>query len=95
MHSTDGHTDGITFHHNGDYSGEIVIQIDDEAKWKYKEGPTVVRNDHNFGLNRVGYWTIKIPFEDLKLLVSDWVRSNKISKLEQAKDEDILLGKDL
>jgi len=34
---------------------------------------------------------IEIPFEDIKRLVASWVMSEKISRLEQAEDDELLL----
>ena len=34
---------------------------------------------------------IEIPFEDLKRLVANWVMTEKISRLEQAEDDELLL----
>jgi len=34
---------------------------------------------------------IEIPFEDLKRIVASWVMTEKISRLEQAEDDELLL----
>lgn len=37
---------------------------------------------------KTGNTVIKIPFEDFKLLVAEYVRIEKISRLEQREDQD-------
>lgn len=90
MHSTEGNTDGITFHHNGDYSGELWITIDDTADWEYKHGPAVEYKKPNDEFGFPGHWTVKIPFDDIKGVVADYVRSLKVEALEDAEPDEIL-----
>ena len=41
---------------------------------------------------KTGKTLLSVPFADLKALVSEWVQGEKISKLEDADDDAILLG---
>ena len=42
-------------------------------------------------INRTTEERFSIPFERLKTFVAEWVRTEKISKLEQMEDDEILL----
>lgn len=62
MHSYQGKECKI--HHNGDYSGDVVITRDGAAH-------------------------LEVPFEDLLGLVAEYVRSRKLSQLEDADTEEL------
>jgi len=64
------------FHHEGDYSGEVIIS-----------GPAA-RFRQEPGLET----EMRIPFEALKRFVADWVSWRKRSRLEIATADAILLG---
>jgi hypothetical protein len=65
MHSTTiGKT---TFHHNGGYDGDVIIQVGD-----------LVPDE------------IKVPFEDLRGFVANYVRDTRISELESMGDNELL-----
>jgi hypothetical protein len=68
---------GITFHHNGDYSGDVSLRLSED---QVEQGQ--FKNET--------YYEIEIPFDAMKELVANYVRSEKISKLEQAEDNEIL-----
>ena len=64
MHSTKVGTDGTTFTHNSDFSGDVVLSND----------------------NR----TLTVPFADLKAIVAEMLRIEKIQLLENASTDEIL-----
>jgi hypothetical protein len=73
MHTTETRRgEGTTFHHNGDYSGEVVI----EAKMYGRPG----RQDH--------IETVEVPFEDLRELVYGYLRMKRTAALEGATDDE-------
>lgn len=77
-HRADG---GTVFHHNGDYSGELVITVPVAAE--PIQGP--------FGGT---VWRVEVPFADVRELVFAYLRARKIEQIEQASDaafEAILL----
>lgn len=92
MHTTPGTTTGVTFHHNGDFSGEVEICISDNADWLYKDGPAVEYEKPNEAFDLPGYHTVKVPFEDVKGLVAQYVRDKLIEKIETSDDESLLMG---
>lgn len=91
MHSTKGNTDGITFHHDGDPSGgELIININEDATWKYKRDVAVEYTPPNETFGHPGYWSVRVPYDDIKMLVANQVRNQRISALEDAEDDEIL-----
>lgn len=76
MHTTSYDGD-IHFIHNGDYSGDVIVNIPTQA------ADTTLHND--------GFTSIKIPFKALEYLVASKVSSTLVSQLEEAEDfQDIL-----
>lgn len=73
MHSTD-YLD-MTFHHNGDYSGEVLVQV---PAGNVRGG---------FGDAHV---VVEVPFAALVSLVADAVRGQRIARLENMPDAEIL-----
>jgi len=96
MHTTCGVTEGIWFNHNGDFSGSVMVVISDDAEWPYKDGPAGKRyegaDDPNATVSRTGYWSFRIPFEDLRALVATYVRNKQIAAVEEATDEEVILN---
>jgi hypothetical protein len=76
MHSTDGKE--VTFHHNGDYSGDVLIVVQAHKVAHYES--TSHTSEH---------YEIEIPFNDLKMLVAEYVRGEKVDRLEQAEDDEV------
>lgn len=73
---------GLSYHHNGDYSGDVKIAVPMRRPGKtYSWGQTsdiVVEID-----DRDQAVIVDIPFEDMKHLVLDYYRSELISRLER------------
>ena len=57
-----------------------------------KSGVTFIHNGNYFGPVKIvnGENTIEIPFEDILEFVGEYVRSERISKLEQMNTEELL-----
>lgn len=66
----------IYIHHNGDYSGDVIINVAPERV--EQNGPM------DFGIH--------VPFAALKELVANYVRSEFMDRLEGADADRILLG---
>lgn len=77
MITTAGASEGVYFHRNGDYSGDIRIFIDSLSK----DARVVPSVD---GVEVI------IPFEDLKTFVVGYVRSKKTERLENGSDDEVL-----
>ena len=75
MHSKD-FGNGITIHHNGDYSGDVKIDV--------PRGKT-----NTFATPTNQFVEVEIPFEVLRSLVLDYLRSKTISNLESMTDYDL------
>ena len=43
--------------------------------------------------NRKSEQTMEVPFDEIKALVSDWVRQEMASRLDNMGDDEVLLGK--
>lgn len=76
MHSFIDKKNDITIFHNGDFSGDCLLIVKDEAV-------EIFNNEHS---------QIRIPCEALLAFVSDYIRSEKISKLENMTIKELLLG---
>ncbi len=78
MRSTDAPS-GLTYHHNGDYSGAVRVEI-----------PMGRRAGTSYGVSSVDYneqtTTVDIPFEDMRHLVLASIRKRMIMHLEEADD---------
>jgi hypothetical protein len=76
MHSTK--INGTRFFHNGDFSGEVKIQVQpsqvERTDWPEEVGGSVVE--------------VEIPFDDLRGLVFQYLRRRQISALEQMDDDE-------
>ena len=74
------HTTGIsrdwTAHHNGDFSGDVII-----------DGPTI---DIDPTIHKNGKSTIAVPMFVLERIVAQAVRNRQIEKWEEADVEKIL-----
>lgn len=94
MHTVPGVTEGITFyfHHDDNFSGEVIINIRDDAIWEYKEGPAVERHDFPPEILWPGGYSVRIPFADLKALVAQYVREEHGRRMEESDDDTILMG---
>jgi len=66
----------IFVHHNGDFSGDVIINIDSKAVNKYE-----------LESNRV---EVHLPFELLQDLVMSKIRSDMIQNLEQMSSNELL-----
>jgi hypothetical protein len=81
MHTTKG-PGGTVFHHNGDYSGDVVIQFDaptESGKGSYMQSPD----------GDLVNWRIEVPFADVRALVLGYLRDKRISELEDAGDGEL------
>lgn len=81
MHSTD--IGDVTFHHNGDFSGDVKIDVS-----AYN---VVLVQTSMPGVP--GVFEIEIPFDALKGLVAEYVRGQLIEELEQDSADDVLMGR--
>lgn len=104
MHSHDymGIEDGPwTVHHNGDYSGDIYIQINTYHPHRtYSE--RVVRFENQAQREHMktlihapedlapDYYEVKIPFELMKRIVAEKVRSDMIERIEEMDANELL-----
>lgn len=68
MHSFDAPS-GATYHHNGDFSGFILVTV----------SPSSVNSTWNHNNEMI---EVELPFEDLKALVAKHVRNEKIHRIE-------------
>jgi hypothetical protein len=92
MHSFKSESTPITFHHNGDFSGDAILVIPNgmvtydgikvgELPQRLRDGITV----------RPGQSVeLEIPMQALLELVAEAVRSQRISEIEQATPEQLL-----
>ena len=74
MHTTQA-SQGTVFHHNGDYSGSVKIQVPEEPA------------KHTFGSQTC--WVTEVPFEDIRELVLDYLRSKLIARLESVEGDEL------
>lgn len=87
MHSTYGATPGVSFVHNGDFSGDVIVQLNNADSVQHIE--RVVFDGHELAPM---HWEVRIPFADMQRIVATWVRRLEIAALESADDEEVLLG---
>jgi hypothetical protein len=86
----------FTIHHNGDFSGDVIIQIPDS----YRTGPNQsdsrrVTFEPEIDADRIGYFrsaqhSITIPFEVLQELVGRKIISDKIGLYESLSGIDVI-----
>jgi hypothetical protein len=74
---------GRVFIHNGDYSGDLIINADPDE---------VAKVDYD-SITRLPGWHVTIPFEDIKAIVAEYVRRQRAIELENATDDDVLFGR--
>lgn len=77
MHTFDA-DDDISFHHNGDFSGDVTISLPTQA------AATELWND--------GHTTIKVPYAALEALVAERYRRAMVGALEEASAKNVLSG---
>ena len=65
---------GRTYHHNGDFSGAVKFDAQVEMM-----SPT-----------SAGLAWVEVPFEDLRALVAEYARRERISRLEEMSDDEVL-----
>lgn len=75
MHTTG--VKGITFIHNGDFSGYVIIVLPKGSVQKLT-GPDSSKVH------------VQVPFEAIKGLVAEFVRQEKERALEDAEDDELL-----
>ncbi len=73
---------GRVFLHNGDYSGDLLINI----------GPGEVET-LDVMPGQPPTKRVTIPFEDIKAIVAEYVRRTMRIALENASDDDVLFGR--
>lgn len=79
MHTFNG-KNGTTIHHNGDLSGEVIITRRSGRKdYRGELLPEITFDDN-----------VRLDGEDLIEFVADYVRMQKITKLEEMSTEDVL-----
>jgi hypothetical protein len=71
MHSFNAPS-GVTYHHNGDFSGSVILTEEEIMQFGLDGGGSGVGNG------------VYIPFEDIRALYLEYLRRSKISALEQA-----------
>lgn len=79
MHSSEHGNDdveGTTFHHNGDYSGDVIIE-----RGSVSAKPVLHHKSHTA--------TYKVPYSHMEELVLDKLRNETIVRLEQASYDDL------
>lgn len=84
MHTTSGVTPGVSFHYNGDFSGNVHISVNSDT-------PGVRFEESDPAGEFPGSITLELPFADLKYLVASYCRSRRIEALEDC-DDDAVLG---
>lgn len=97
MHTSDVTDDDgrqWAIHHNGDFSGDIVIDLQETDFEKYL-APIEVRAEAEAIARERGYETreffsVKIPFAVMKELVGRYLRDEQMSQLEDASGSDYL-----
>lgn len=105
MHSTElrGIEDGPWIvHHNGDYSGDVEIQINTyHPAIKYKERVDFINNKYQRESMQElihdpltdqypDFYQVKIPFKVLEQIVANKVRMDAIEKIDEMTSEEIL-----
>lgn len=72
----------VLMHHNGDYSGNVKVVLPN------KIADTTLA--HGAGPNGEGMAEVHIPFEALKALIMQYVRSEMVSQIEQATNSELI-----
>lgn len=75
------------FHHNGDYSGVVQISISSDVR--LPRGESAFEEHEPWGQDS-GHVIVRVQFDDLKLLLADYVRSNRMRELENMTDDELL-----
>lgn len=73
------HGETFTVHHSGDYSGDVWITLEGARVEDLGEVEPDVR-----------HYLVKIPFDVLKELVTNYARVHAIETLEQASSDELL-----
>lgn len=86
MHCTYGATPGVQFLHNGDFSGDVIVQLNDVNSCQHIERFV-------FDGNEIApmHWEVRIPFADMQRIVATWLKRREVAALEEASDEEVLL----
>jgi hypothetical protein len=79
----DGEGGHLYFHHNGDFSGDLWINL---------PAGMVDGLDPNGDVGGADRLTAKIPFDAVKFIVATYVRRQCIVYSETATDDEMLLG---
>lgn len=85
MHTTRGPS-GLYYHHNGDYSGDVMVTVPFERATPDPYSTYVAKAEIDEQQRKV---TVDIPFEDMRRLVLAHLRSKLIEELEQADDDKL------
>lgn len=76
MHSFDAPS-GVTYFHHGDLSGNVEVTLP-----VAHGGASFERDGHHVA-------PVEIPAADLKALVAEWLRNEKIARLENATNDEV------
>lgn len=79
---------GVIAHHNGDMSGDIELVFWGKAEHSHH---AYLLDEDGFQNNNPIQDTVmvKLSFEDIRKLYLGYIRSQKISRLEQMSDDDL------
>lgn len=88
MHTTEH--DGYTVHHNGDYSGDVIVVLPDQKRDRFGDEPVKIRSREENGLVVERWFEVTLPFDLLERLVADKLRDEMIGRLEQADTGELL-----
>lgn len=72
----------VHFHHNGDFSGDVVVVLPDKIA-KLEISPEVLAN------NQTGTVAVRIPFKAMQALVMNYVRGRAIEQFEEMTDKQV------
>lgn len=72
----------IRIHHDGDYGGEVLIIV-----------PTKKVVPMGKAGGKINYSQVIIDFDELKDFVANYVRDERMGRLEDAESDDVLFGK--
>lgn len=89
MHTTQGPS-GQYYAHNGDFSGSVkaAIPVREQASYPHDDHACASQPHHLMGEEGL-FVEVEIPFEDIRALYLRHVRSQMISRLENASDEEL------
>lgn len=73
-----GATRYVNIHHNGDYSGDVIINVGVRAEGQSERD--------------VEFEEFTVPFAALKAFMAEYVRDTKIRKLEDGSTDELLAG---